>query len=390
MDLRNQRRGAIVPLLALVITALLVISALTINSSWLLYSQLNVQNSADLSARSSLVKIISDTEFDGRIDRARDLGTQLYELNLDRPDAEFDRNSIRFGQVDSLSALEPVLIETLDNTFPISAVQVNAPAEQSQREVKVFLSNFLGGRESVEIFADATASTRPVDIVLCLDASRSMNRTSSSRSFPPGGTTINERPLPGSRWFELVDTVELFLEEIQKVNPNSRVGLVTFGGGAGANTLANAGDGIASPLDADLARFEQALTLVISPQIENINVKLDSYVTDNPALGLGTSLYDGIELSVNSFDSTSNSSKHIIMLSDGEQAAVNSPNPLQAATAASDAHVVIHTISFGGSFGVMSDISTETGGSNFSALSEDELREAFANLLGQFNTQLVD
>lgn len=127
MSLRNQRRGAIIPLLAFVIIALLVIAALTINSSWLLYNQLNVQNAADLSARSSLVKIIEDTEFEGRIDRARDLGVRLYELNLDRPDAQFDPNSIRFGRVADLSASEPVLIATQNDAFPISAVQVVPP-----------------------------------------------------------------------------------------------------------------------------------------------------------------------------------------------------------------------------------------------------------------------
>lgn len=391
MSLRNQRRGAIIPLLAFVIIALLVIAALTINSSWLLYNQLNVQNAADLSARSSLVKIIEDTEFEGRIDRARDLGVRLYELNLDRPDAQFDPNSIRFGRIADLSASEPVLIATQNDAFPISAVQVVPPEEQSKREVKVFLSNFLGGRESVNISADATTSTRPIDIVLCLDASRSMNRTSqANNAFPPGGTTINEPPLPGSRWFELVDTVGLFLDAMQQVNPNARVGLVTFGGGANAQVLANAGGGIESDLDDDFARFEQELTVVISPQIANITNQLESYVTDNVALGLGTSLYDGIEVSVDAFESNSESSKHIIMLSDGNQAAVPRPAPSEAALAAADANIVIHTISFGGDFATMSGIATDTGGENFSALSEEELREAFSNLLGRFSISLVD
>ena len=288
MSLRNQRRGAIIPLLAFVIIALLVIAALTINSSWLLYNQLNVQNAADLSARSSLVKIIGDTEFEGRIDRARDLGVRLYELNLDRPDAQFDPNSIRFGRIADLSASEPVLIATQNDAFPISAVQVVPPEEQSKREVKVFLSNFLGGRESVNISADATTSTRPIDIVLCLDASRSMNRTSqANNAFPPGGTTINEPPLPGSRWFELVDTVGLFLDAMQQVNPNARVGLVTFGGGANAQVLANAGGGIESDLDDDFARFEQELTVVISPQIANITNQTRIVCNRQRRIGVG-------------------------------------------------------------------------------------------------------
>ena len=38
----------------------------------------------------------------------------------------------------------------------------------------------------------------------------------------------------------------------------------------------------------------------------------------------------------------------------------------------------------------MENIANETGGENFTALSEEELRQAFADLLGRFRTQLVD
>jgi len=78
------------------------------------------------------------------------------------------------------------------------------------------------------------------------------------------------------------------------------------------------------------------------------------------------------------------------MLSDGSQAAPGRPGPLVAAKAAAEEDITIHTISFGGDFGVMTNIANETGGANFTALSDDELREAFGSLLGRFRTQLVD
>ena len=61
----RQRAGAIMPLLAVVTVALLIVAALTINSNWLMYNQINAQNTADLSARGSLSKILSDTEIEG-------------------------------------------------------------------------------------------------------------------------------------------------------------------------------------------------------------------------------------------------------------------------------------------------------------------------------------
>ena len=388
MNFSNRRAGAIIPLLALVVTAMLAIAALTINSNWMLFSQINVQNSADLSARSALVKVIADTEFDGRIDRARSLGGRLYDLNIDRPNHPgFDANEIRFGSVADRAALEPTFVATNSNNFPISAVHVGAPVAQDQREINVFLSTFLGGRQTVDVAADALASTRPLDLVLCLDASRSMNRTSSLGDFPPGGSSIHEVPLPGSRWFEVTDTVELFLESMQAVNPNARVALVTFGGGAGDSRVAKTG--VASALDADHARLEQPLTIVISPQANAINQTLQSYVDDNPALGLGTSLFDGLEFSLAALNDP-NASRHVIMLSDGNQAAVTRPDPLTVATTAQQNGVTVHTISFGGNINVMENIANETGGENFTALSEEELRQAFADLLGRFRTQLVD
>ena len=66
------------------------------------------------------------------------------------------------------------------------------------------------------------------------------------------------------------------------------------------------------------------------------------------------------------------------------------PDPLTVATTAQQNGVTVHTISFGGNINVMENIANETGGENFTALSEEELRQAFADLLGRFRTQLVD
>ena len=210
-----------------------------------------------------------------------------------------------------------------------------------------------------------------------------MNRQSADNELPPGATSIHEPPLPGSRWFELKDTVALFLAAMKESNPNARVGLVTFGGGLDGT------EHLASELDLEWARLENNLRVVISKKINKLQGTLDSYATDYPALGLGTSLYDGIVTGVNAFDNKS-SSKHIVMLSDGNQVAPGRPGALEAIQFAVDEDITIHTISFGGDFGVMSSIADGTGGSNFTALSADELSEAFAQLLGRFRVQLVD
>ena len=380
------RTGAVLPLVALFIATFLFIAALTINSNWFMFNYTNAQNTADISARAALQKIVIDTEVEGRFDRARDLGVQLYDLNIARNSTSFDRDRIRFGNMLDVSVADPEFKETFNEDDVVSAVHVDSPEKLEQQQVQVFFSDLLGAEQKTTIYADAKASTRPIDIILSLDASRSMNWISGRNRFPTGGTTIHEPPLPGSRWFELTDTVELFLDAMQDVNPNARVGLVTFGGGAyySRNPV--------SELDEDFARFEKGLTVVIADDIVEITEIMKSYSTDYPALGLGTSLYDGVETAVAAFLDDTDSAKHIVMLSDGDQAAVNRPDSINAAPDAVDAGVTIHTIAFGLTRynRELADIAEATGGASFEAASEEELKEAFAQLLGRFRVQLAD
>ena len=377
----SNRRGAVLPIIAVALVAILLIVALTINSNWFLYSQINAQNSADIAAHAALVRVLDDTQVNGRIQRARDLGEELYNLNYDRPGANFDGNQIRFGSIADLSSDNPQFVENSSDSQAVSAVFVDEPTQT--REVGVFLSNILGGPEQVNIVADATVSSRQIDIVLCLDASRSMNRLpQAKKAFPPGANSIHEPPVAGSRWFELVDTVEFFMVALKDINPNSRVGLVTLGGGLEHGS-------VHSPLDAEWARIEHGLVTAISPQAADIVDTMNSY-SQMPALGLGTSHYDGIVQSLDNFG-TGNSSRHIILLSDGLQVTQDMrPDALVAAGTARNQSVTIHTISFGGNFGAMTDIANETGGLNFTAVDEDQLRDAFTNLLARFRVQLVD
>ena len=225
----QQRQGAVLPLVAFLLTALLVIVAIAINSNWLLYHQINTQHATDLAARSSLVKILGDPESDGRIDRARAMARRIYTLSLDRADAELESDRIRFGGVQNPNATEPVFIENITSEQAVTAVTIDRPQNLDDQQIGLFFSGVID-RDSVGIVADAVVSTRPVDVMLCLDASRSMNRRPDG-TFPPMATSINEPPLPESRWFELVATVDLLLDAMEQINPNARVGLVTFGGG---------------------------------------------------------------------------------------------------------------------------------------------------------------
>jgi len=156
-------------------------------------NQTNIQSTADISARASLQKIVSDSVGKGRLDRARDLGVRLYDLNIIRNGPGFDPKQIRFGNLSNAAAGDPEFVETFNEKKVISAVHVDSPAQLEQQNVEVLFAQLLGAGPQVKIVADAKTSTRPVDIILCLDASRSMNRTPEiGKNFPPGGNSIHE------------------------------------------------------------------------------------------------------------------------------------------------------------------------------------------------------
>ena len=377
------RKGAILPLMAVLLIVLISIAALTIDSNWMLYNVTNSQNSADLAARSSLVRIQNDNNRNLRVARARAIGKRIYDLNYDR-EGEYNADRILFGSLQDSTVTDPVFIENTSDRAPVSAVNVQAPTNIAQQRVSLFFGSLFDSQADPLIFADAVTGTRQIDIFLCLDASRSMNRL-PNKGFPPGASSIHEPPLPGSRWFELKDTVQLFLAEIKAVNPNARVGLVTFGGGFPIYPAAAVAD---SPLDATNARLEIPLELVISDEIGAIVDTMNAY-TNFEALGLGTSIYDGVLTSLQEFEND-NASRQIILLSDGNQVIENRPSPAVAGQEALQAGVVVHTISFGGDFAALKGISTATGGSDFTAVTVEELREAFSQLLGRFTVNLVD
>ena len=378
----NNRAGAVLPLMVALLVAVIGIAALSINSNWLMYHRINAQNTADLTARSAMARVQSDVRED-KVDHAKELGRRIYNLNYDRDGVEISTDQIQLGSLTNFDSNMPDFVKDESHDSSFSAVHVLEPTIESHGSVPVFLSNFVGGTKNVKVVASATSSTKPVDIMLCLDASRSMNRVSTSdKGLPPGAKGIHEPPRKGSRWFEVKDTIELFLASLVTENPNARIGLVTFGGGIKQSKH------ITSDLDLDWARTEVNLVAATHGDI-TINETLESYVTDFPALGLGTSIYDGLDSSLAAFDNHE-ASRHVILLSDGKQVAQGRPAETNAAYDAADAGVRVHTISFGSNIKSLPEISDITSGTNFTALNEEQLQAAFRQLLSAFRVQLAD
>lgn len=375
----RNRNGSVTPLMVVFMVVFIIFSGIAANHGWIQYHKINAKTAADLTAQSTLQLYLADDNYITRQINAEIWGSIFYRINrLDKNGgslAGFDSERIKFGSIEDITVGDPTFVEAYSSTDVVSAVYVTPPTSATEDQINLFFPNLLGGRETVAVSSQAKTATTPVDIMLCLDASRSMHYRLQ------GGGNVNLPPGPNSRWQVVMDTVALFLDSMQEINKNARVGLVTFGGGVDAP----AGK-VYSPLDDEEARFENALTAVISPEIDELNETLQSYVTDYPALGWGTRLAAGIDLCIPGFENE-NAQKHILVLGDG--ASPVAPT-LNAAADAADNDIRVHSISFTGSYGVLEDVALAGEGMFFVALTEEELKEAFRTFLGNLKSQLVD
>jgi len=173
----TNRRGAMLPLMALVLVSLLTFIAFSINSSWMQLSKTRAQSAADLASASALSYFSEnvDRSYTTRVKGAKKVGAKILAQNENTPDAA-DSSRINLGYLEGEVRHNPDFV--LDEK-QVSAVKIGVDVSSSS-EVPVFFGELLG-RESIRITAESIASIEPIEVVLCLDASRSMNRLENGR-----------------------------------------------------------------------------------------------------------------------------------------------------------------------------------------------------------------
>ncbi len=378
---RWRRNGAILPLMALIISVLLIFIAIAVNTNWMLLTRSESQAAADLASLSALSFYSENLDSPDRVVDSRDLGAEILRLN---GQGEQLASRVSFGFLENPADHNP---NFLKNENKITAVRIEPDLN---RRIPLFMGGLLG-KDEVSITAQSVSAFQPIDVVLAIDASRSMNgadqQNRESGEYPPGGTTNHEPPLPGSKWFAMTDAVEEFLNLVEESNPNARIGLVTFGGGLTSK--------VPSPLDDLAVRSELPIQSI---ELRNqITDKLRSYQSF-PALGLGTFIFDAIHESLDMIETGNpKGDRFIILLTDGQQFTggegrkIFRPPPSVAAERARDKNIKIHTINFRlVANSELLDVADVSGGDSFDAADGDELRVAFRELIKKFKLRLAD
>ena len=363
------RDGAVLPFVAVLLGVLILILGLAVEQSWFQSTRFELQSASDLAVRSALAELYdNEDELDqAAIDRAKQTGLEVYRLNYSRSEP-LSVDNFEFG------AVRP------DGEFLDTAAfhDITAASIESDQQFVSLLGTLIA-KNRMDLNTLSVAEAGRVDLVLALDASRSMNRDAGGRrTFPPGARTIHEPPRRGSRWFALEDAVESFLGIID--GGKVQLGLTTFGGGLRHR--------FESPLDETWSRIEFNLGSVeeYGDQIES---KLHEYVS-YPALGYGTSIYDGVDQAIDVLKrATTPAKRYIILLTDGEQVAYGRPSELESARRAAEEGVTIFVIAYAVDEENLREMAEITNGQIYSVSDSDELISAFGEIAATLQTRIT-
>ena len=373
MKNRN-RKGAVLPLIAVSMVTLILLLGLMVELNWLYSTRFEAQSASDLSTRSALAKLYDQGQLNGgAVNQAKDFGVHIYGLNFNRS-APITSNDLAFGEIDDNDEFQEIRGGG-PNLRNITASRV----EFSQHYTTML--GTLIAKNEIDLGVFSVAEATQVNMVLSLDASRSMNRSARSEEgeWPPGVSNSRQPPVEGSRWFALREAVANFIPQLEAKNID--FGLVTFGGGLAG--------GFSSPLDADFSRIEAEIDSATVTGPVTLGV-LDRY-TGLPALGKGTSIYDGIA------DSTTvllrrdaPGQRFIILFTDGSQSVQGErPDELVAAREAAAEGIVIFTIGYDVDEPSLDEIASITGGQAFSVNSPEELADALSKIVSFVHARIV-
>lgn len=376
----RHRRGAMIVLCCVAIVVLLVFAVLVVDLSWASLARAELQANADSACRAALQSYMEDTSKNAqpiRVRNAQAVGQRFFESTpvvnqkMRVPAGKFEFGTYQNNRFSSNTRTPNAVRLTLDRARPQGFSFLMAP--------------FIGV-ESFQLKVKSVTASRTMDVVLAIDASRSMARIVGSGSIlPPGVKSELEPPGEGSRWLAVVDSVTKFLQYVNQKTPSVRVSLVVFGGGNFNR--------VPTPWDNSFARIETDLELV-GPATRSVLEKMDVYSQNT--LPHATSVYMGLHESLQEFYKHSNpdlTDQSIILLSDGQQSKHDPRNPMLMAQEAKRAGVKIHTVYFSGNASGragMQAFAKITNGQAIVADTERELDEAFGSIATFFKTSLVE
>lgn len=359
----HSSRGAVVPLVALLLPVMLVLAGLVINIAYIQLTTTQLQISTDIAAKAAgrTFAIEQDKEL------ALEVANQFGALNPVGGDAlVFNDSDLRVGTSTlSTSGQRYEFTEysgTLDDDAPMcNALEVVGlrTAGSASGAVNTFFPNLMG-KTSFEISTTSVSTQVEVDIALVLDRSGSMAYADNEPAvYPPipaaapTGWYFGDPAPPNARWLDAVVATNSLLHDLNHSSLDEKVALITY---------------------ADTAVINQGLTTsysLISEQLNAYSMNLT---------GGGTNIGAGLQAGEAELSSTAArefAAKVVIILTDGKKTV--GENPLNWAHALADDGVMIVTVTFAAEAdqSLMQRVADIGNGFHVHADNASDLRDAF-------------
>ena len=319
----SRRKGAVIPLVAVVILALVVIGGIAFDSARLQLVKSELRAASDCIARSAANELTLTDSKDKARTKAKEIAKKFQVGNRAFSIRDAD---VVFGQMNDS--------EFIPNAVPPNAVQVDAKCNTGSQHGAITMAfGSMFGVKSGSVVSSATAGFLTVDICFVLDRSSSMKFDISENA---GGMSSSDPrfmspPRSSSRWQALDRAVDEFIDQLDTSTVTTQIGIVTYGSDFTFGGFTWPATSVNLPLTKKISSATTQMTN-LSNSIWNGN----TYIEAGMRTGIDTLMY--------SAGARVNAAKVMIVLTDGIQ---NEGECRNAATDAVALGITIHTISFG-------------------------------------------
>ena len=343
----SERAGAMLPLIAVLISFLFVSAVIAIDISRIHVVRSELRTATDAAARAGVEALGRGGSEADAIDAALNIARANFVAG---EPLELDPSKIILGAAEqnpdgSFSFVNQADFDSSDGTVFANSVQVLGERTSTSPSGQInLIFGGLFGVNSFEPVQSATATRLDRDVALVLDKSGSM---------------ANEGRFPS-----LLNGVDVFIEELEATAPRENVSLTVYDTNA-----------------------EKLLDL--TEDLPSLRTALDG-VEPAGFTGIGRAMRVGLDSLLNDPTRRRLALRSMIVMTDGRQN--RGVNPVEVARECARENVVVHTITFsvGADEALMEEVAAITGGTHLHAENNQQLVEAFRTIARQLEVILIE
>jgi hypothetical protein len=358
----SSRRGAIVPLVAILLPTIVILAAFAVNVAWMQLVRTELRTATDAASRAGAKELSLRQDLAAARRAAIDAAGR--NLVAGQP-LRLAPGDIEFGL--SAQPNSGARFAFTRGGAPINGVRVTGrrTAGSASGVVGLMFGGVLSTR-SFEPVSTATSTVLDRDICIVIDRSGSMGL---DIGFSGTGNGQNCGPLDSrTRFFALAQAVSAFLSELNRTFPEERVALASYS--SDFSTPCARGS-----LRYRIANLDQPLTLNYSA----INGVMNDFLTNG--IGGSTAIGEGLRVGVRALDRARPFAiKTIVLMTDGRHNL--GVEPISVTPEANAAGAVVHTVTFSPNtdFARMQAVASATGGRHFHADTAADLAAVFREI----------